>query len=73
MMIRVTIRFINLVRNSRNVVRIYVKVVVVIIIIIFVSVRFIFMITVIIVVIIIFNFIIRKSVIEGSYALCLFR
>ena len=69
MMTRITIRFIIPVRNSRIAIRIYVKVVDIIIVIIFVSVRVIFMTKVIIIVIII-NCIIRKSVIEGCYALC---
>ena len=71
LVIWVTIRFIILVRNSRIAIRIYIKVVVVIIIIIiiFVSVRGIFMTKVIIII----NRIIRKSVIEGFDAFCLFR
>ena len=74
MMIWVTIRFSNLVRNSRNAIRIYIKVVVIIInIIIFVSVRVIFMIKVIIIVITIINRIFRKSVSEECFTLCLFR
>ena len=70
MMIWFTIKFINLVRNLRNAIRFYIKVVaaIIIIIIIFVSVRIIFMIKVIII-----NRIIRKSVSAGCYALCLFR
>ena len=66
--------FINLVKNSRNAIRIYIIVVVfiiiIIIIIIIVRVRVIFTIKVIIITT---NRIIRKSVIEGCYALCLFR